>query len=265
MNEYILKLRKVNLRWLTIIAFVASIVLGVILTAKTGYINVALTVSGIVVIIIYIALAVHAIETDDKALIVSYIFFASICISLINGFSQFGNFNVGSEEFSNEFTNDLIFGTNQVETQIAGMLIKSAPIALFSHLCCLAGFIYGAFYINKKYILVWILLLIGYAISAYQAYLLISGGILNWESYSNLNSIMGIISLIAIIVLLIIGGKSQLSQNSNVVKQTPMSKQQGGADNISLSDKLFQLKELLDSGILTQEEFDNEKKKILNS
>ena len=265
MNEYILKLRSVNLRWLTIITFVATIVLGVILTASTGFLNGSFAVTGVTAIIIYIALTVHAIEDDSKALIVSYIFIAAIIVGLINAFNQFGSYNVGSEEFSNDFSNDIFFGTKNVEEQVAGMLIKSAPIALFSHICSLAAFIYGVFHINKKYMLVWILFLIGYAISAYQAYLLVSGGIMNWESYSNLNSIMGLLSFVAIVALLIVGGKPQLSQESNTVESTPTPTQPETTDQNSLSKKLFQLKELLDSGILTQEEFDAEKKKILNS
>lgn len=36
-------------------------------------------------------------------------------------------------------------------------------------------------------------------------------------------------------------------------------------DVLSMSDQLIKLKELLDAGILTQDEFDNEKKKLLNS
>ena len=36
-------------------------------------------------------------------------------------------------------------------------------------------------------------------------------------------------------------------------------------NNASKMESLLELKKLLDSGVLTQEEFDNEKKKILNS
>ena len=43
------------------------------------------------------------------------------------------------------------------------------------------------------------------------------------------------------------------------------SKNNVGSGIIGKSESLMKIKELLDSGILTQEEFDNEKKKILNS
>ena len=45
--------------------------------------------------------------------------------------------------------------------------------------------------------------------------------------------------------------------NNNHNNETP--------NQLSKTELLFKIKELLDSGILTQEEFDNEKKKILNS
>ena len=261
MNEYILKLRNINLRWLTIIFFVENIVLSIILTLSTDCLNWSFAVTAVMSIIIFVVLTVHAIEENNKALIVSYIFITAIIVELINAFSQFGDINVGSEAFSNDF----FLGTNDVETQVVGILIKSAPIALFSNICSLAAFIYGVFHINKKYMLVWILFLFGYAISAYQAYLLVSGGILNWESFSNLNSIMLLLSFVAIVILLIVGGKPQISQKSDVEKSVPTTTQQTSINQDTLSKKLFQLKELLDGGILTQEEFDAEKKKILNS
>ena len=57
--------------------------------------------------------------------------------------------------------------------------------------------------------------------------------------------------------------------NNNVDKDTPSAtpvRDVSSSKNLktNITQKLFQLKELLDSGILTQEEFDTEKKKILN-
>lgn len=57
--------------------------------------------------------------------------------------------------------------------------------------------------------------------------------------------------------------------NNNVDKDTPSATpviDVSSSKNLktNITQKLFQLKELLDSGILTQEEFDTEKKKILN-
>jgi hypothetical protein len=76
---------------------------------------------------------------------------------------------------------------------------------------------------------------------------------------------MLLLSFVAIVILLIVGGKPQISQKSDVEKSVPTTTQQTSINQDTLSKKLFQLKELLDGGILTQEEFDAEKKKILNS
>lgn len=267
MNEYILRLRKVNLRWLTALIFVVSIILTVVITLKTGSFSGTTIIIGITGIIIYIALAVHAIEEDNKALIVSYILSVAVFVGIINATNQFGNY-VGSQEFSNDFTSDIFLGTNNVETQIAAMLIKNAPMTLFTSICCLTAFIYGVFYVRKKYTLVWILFTIGCAISSYQAYLLVSGGMLNWDTYSGLGSAMNLLSFVAIVSLLVVGGKNQkettVDSERKTIKPVEVIKKEEPKQK-SLSEQLFQLKELLDSGILTQEEFDNEKKKILNS
>lgn len=267
MNEYILKLRKVNLRWLTALIFVVSIILTVVITLKTGDMSGFTIIIGITGIIIYIALAVHAIEEDNKALIVSYILLVAVFVGIINATNQFGNY-LASQEFSNDFTSDIFLGTNNVETQIAAMLIKNAPMTLFTSICCLTAFIYGVFYVRKKYTLVWILFTIGFAISSYQAYLLVSGGMQNWDTYSGLGSAMNLLSFVAIVSLLVVGGKNQkettVDSERKTIKPVEVIKKEEPKQK-SLSEQLFQLKELLDSGILTQEEFDNEKKKILNS
>ena len=54
---------------------------------------------------------------------------------------------------------------------------------------------------------------------------------------------------------------STLSDKMYIKQETPTT----SPNNTSKMESLLELKKLLDSGILTQEEFDNEKKKILNS
>ena len=59
-----------------------------------------------------------------------------------------------------------------------------------------------------------------------------------------------------------LGSSVSTQSNKMYVKQeTPTT----SPNNTSKMESLFELKKLLDSGVLTQEEFDNEKKKILNS
>lgn len=54
---------------------------------------------------------------------------------------------------------------------------------------------------------------------------------------------------------------STLSDKMYIKQETPTT----SPNNTSKMESLLELKKLLDSGILTQEEFDDEKKKILNS
>ena len=63
-----------------------------------------------------------------------------------------------------------------------------------------------------------------------------------------------------------IGGKSNITKNEVQEIKSEMSKHVSPEKDsiISKSGDLIKIKELLDSGILTEEEFNNEKKKILN-
>lgn len=56
-----------------------------------------------------------------------------------------------------------------------------------------------------------------------------------------------------------------VSSNSGTGSKQSSQNQSEPPYQMSKTDQLFKLKELLDGGILTQEEFDTEKKKILNS
>lgn len=56
-----------------------------------------------------------------------------------------------------------------------------------------------------------------------------------------------------------------VSSNSGTGSKQSSQNQSEPPHQMRKTDQLFKLKELLDGGILTQEEFDNEKKKILNS
>ena len=59
--------------------------------------------------------------------------------------------------------------------------------------------------------------------------------------------------------------QSQQSQQPQYNAPQPQQQQQAKSDFSTKADKLKDLKSLLDAGVLTQEEFDSEKKKVLNS
>ena len=70
---------------------------------------------------------------------------------------------------------------------------------------------------------------------------------------------------IILIVILFIIGKPQSKNAIKTPQQAPNNSQQSCSDISGKSEELMKLKSLLDAGVLTQEEFDSEKKKILNS
>ncbi len=285
MNEYILKLREFSLRKVILWSFVAAIVLSVLAWSILGQ-TFTMIIAFVFIALIYIAIAVNCIDKDDKALIVSYILMIYCLLGLANSIYMLSDLNIGSAQFSEEFGIDVLFGTNAVQKRVANTLISHSFLALLSNLVAFGAYAYGLMHINKKYLAPWIMILISYAINTYQAYTLSTGGYTSWDSYSSITNLGSIIGLIGMLIILFIGGKSaenktasyaasstenvsRVSQAHTTVnhdaERTTESKRSGEPPMSEKSKQLFQLKELMDSGILSQEEFDSEKKKILNS
>ena len=85
----------------------------------------------------------------------------------------------------------------------------------------------------------------------------------NYSTFTVCNNISSVIAVILMITLLCIGGKNKVS--NTITGKVAAHANKNNKDITSKSNELIKLKELLDSGVLTEEEFDNEKKKILNS
>ena len=136
------------------------------------------------------------------------------------------------------------------------------PYSLATNIVFIAAFGYGLPFVRKRLVFPWILFLVVFAITTYGLSQVVSWGALYYNSYINLSWASTGISL-----LILIGKQDNLKVNRNIVKtqqEQEISNTSQTAKPLSMSDQLFKLKELLDSGILTQEEFEAEKKIILN-
>ena len=265
MNDFILKLRNFSLRWAVALFLVATVVLSIYQVKSGPGMGFVTIVSGLLMAILYIMIAVQSIERNEKALTVSYILLLACVIAIINGFVNYKD----SPDFGNPDVMELAFGNNYYEEWIVGSFIKSAPYSLATNIVFIAAFGYGLPFVRKRLVFSWILFLVAFAITTYGLSQVVSWGALYYNSYISLSWVSSGISFIALVSLLILIGKQDNPKvNRNKVKTQQVQEINNTSQTakpLSMSEQLFKLKELLDSGILTQEEFDTEKKKILNS
>ena len=259
MNNIILSLRNFSLRWLIVIYFIATIVAGI--SSVTGGKSLATTaiITAIGGIVLYMTFVVQAIKQDEKAVTISYIVIVANLISVVGSFNSFKE----SPDFASSMLNDFLFGENSIESWVQSTVISNAPYSFGMSALMLAAFVYGRNYVIKKFNAVWTMSIITYAVFALEFLILFMGGIEGYAAYEKLNYVATGLSFIMMVMLWIAAKREKvqtIQQPSHAAPQpTPRSDMQ------SKSEQLIDLKKLLDAGVLTQEEFDAEKSKILNS
>ena len=191
---------------------------------------------------------------------------AANIVSMISGFVGFKD----SPDFANTITNDIFSGNNplsSVEEWVAATVINAAPYTTIMNILMVIAWGLGLKHISKKFTLAWIMGMAAHIIAGIGSLLLFIYGILQYSTFNMLNTICSVITFIFLIALLTINDKKETPNKKLEVKkvtsQEPVSVEQ--PKTLNKTEQLFKLKELLDSGILTQNEFDSEKKKILNS
>lgn len=109
--------------------------------------------------------------------------------------------------------------------------------------------------LSDRYRWPWIIMMIGLGINAVNYILSVNFVI---------GSLAGMMSLVSVIWLLKIGGSP--NNSTEIVEEEPTVENEKvtGLNINAKSQELFKLKELLDAGVLSQAEFDEEKSKILN-
>lgn len=266
MNSLILKLRELNLKWAVFISIAVSLAVGIISINSDKNLCFAGIFTVVASAILYITLAVHAIEKDEKAILVSYLVIVAYTISAIMTFNVFKD----TPDLKTAITEEIYNFRNPVESLEAfatSTVINNAPYSFLMNVIMLVAWSIGLKHIRKQYIMSWITGLAGNIILILGNSFVLTDGTLGYDIYKTCNNIgMAISAIFLISVLCIKDSKKEFHERENDVSN--ILHPQNIAETktkLSLSEQLFRLKELLDCGILTQEEFDTEKKKILNS
>lgn len=268
MNNIILSLRNFSLRAAVAIVFVLTIVVGIWGVLGGGGLKITGVVGVVTMALMYVTFTVHAIDVDDKAVKVAYVMLAAHLISMFNVFLNFGDYP--------DFTSSIL-GSGEAELWAYGMVLASAPYTLLMNLLMMGALIWGMKDVNKRFSIVWLIALIAQGISCIGILILFTD---SWyDLYTIFNNISSAFATLLVAALLIMGGRSLTpalpkreggyAVKPDVSPQLLESSQtsQAVADGDAMTEKtkrLFELKGLLDSGVLTQTEFDSEKKKILN-
>lgn len=216
-------------------------------------------VSAISIVFFYITFAVHAIETDQKAIRTAYLFVAAYTFTLIGSFSSFNE----SPNFSTMIVEDFITGNNSIEAWANQTVTSAAPFSTLMNILMLAGLFYPLKSINKRFNVSWRLAIAAQLCSTIAILLVMTTN--NFSIFSIFNNISGVLAFILMVMLLFKGVEPKSASRIITLPQIPNDSQLSRNDILCKSEKLVKLKSLLDVGVLTQEEFDSEKKKILNS
>lgn len=257
MKEIILSLRKISLRLTIVIMFIASIVVGLFSLANGRSLGVTGIVMAITITLFYVTFTVYAIEDDKKAVRTSYIFISACIISMLGSFSAFNE----SPDFANMIVDDIFSGNNSLGSWANQTVSSSAPYTMLMNVLMLVGFFYSFRSVSKKFKATWWLGVMAQIFSACGTLVILMNE--NYSTFTVCNNISSVIAVILMITLLCIGGKNKVS--NTITGKVAAHANKNNKDITSKSNELIKLKELLDSGVLTKEEFDNEKKKILNS
>ena len=130
----------------------------------------------------------------------------------------------------------------------------------------LVGFFISINNIKKKFVFAWWVAIIAQIVSTWGTFVVFSNS--DFSTFQTCNNASSVITFVLLITVLCIGGKTKSNFTKNEVQYTksempkPVSPETNSI--VNKSEDLMKIKELLDSGILTEEEFNNEKKKILN-
>lgn len=261
MGQKILSLRNFSLRWAIVICFMASIVVGLLSLFNGKSLGLTACVSAFTITLFYVTFAVYAIEKDEKAIVTSYVFIVAMFCSICGSFKVFND----SPDFGSMLFQDVFLDSTTMQNWAFGSVASAAPYTLLMDVLMLGGFFYSIGSIKGKFLASWVIAIIAQIVSAWGIFLVFSQN--DFSTFQECNTISSVLIGILMVLLLCIGGKSAANVGGkSTVKQmtnSQIAQPQHNVDIASKSEKLMQLKSLLDSGILTQEEFDNEKKEIL--
>lgn len=260
MGKKILSLRNFSLRWAIVIVFAVTLIVGLFSLFNGKSLGLTAIIAALTITLFYVTFAVQAIEKDEKAIITSCIFMAAMLCSIGGSFKIFNE----SPDFGSMLLGDVFGGNDSMQNWAYESVELSAPYTLLMNILMLVGFFISINNIKKKFVIAWWVAIIAQIVSTWGTFVVFSNS--DFSTFQTCNNASQIITFVLLIIILCIGGKSNTTKNEVQENKPEMSKpvppEKDGI--ISKSGDLMKIKELLDSGILTEEEFNNEKKKILN-
>lgn len=263
MKFFIEKLREISLRnwiWICIGISVLSMFCLSISSSCSGYTS-SILLGVASTLLINVSFTAYAICDDNKISTIVWMNIVGAVFGIIGIIMSFGGLIGSLIDFSSSIS--------QIDLkELAEYYVhESAICQLIVYLIFVVAFAMGMSALKTRYKLPWILLLVFYALTAINL-MLYKAKFYIFENYTVINNCLGLLSLTIIIILLVKGSKAE---NPEVVRTFDLSsseKSDAKATNYyntirHKSDILIRLKELKDSGVISEEEFQSEKTKIL--
>ena len=265
MDNLVLKIRELSLRYWVLIS-IALCVFAILPLMGRNSINgyIAALILGQLSGCLYLAsLAAYAIDSLQKVKVALIIIMIGFAISVFGVYNALSGFWGGWIGMVNAFTEI------PMEEMVEYLTFSMATYNVIQNLAFIIVFIIGISSFNKRYIVPWVILMCVY-ILIFLNQILLNKEIFTYDEYTRFGSVTGVLSFIVMIVTLVIGGKEiknghTLNGNTSTTGSDHSLQSTAISESFkSKSEALFQLKELLNSGVLTPEEFEIEKVKILN-
>ena len=248
MDKLIMKIRELSLRKWILISLGLNVlaILCVIVSGNYAGFRLSLITGQLSTLLFVTSLAVYAVNSVSKVKVILLIAAAAFVIYMYGMFDIFSNrwIDFGSAPY-NELT---IYYSEQIYIY-----------TLVQNLALAAVFIVGIFSLERRYRIPWIIFTLVFAFTFLNAILFT-----DTDAHGGFELIISLLQLVGLIMVLVNGGKKIVENVSPTFASEPRYSSSASAALISKSESLFKLKELLDGGILTTEEFEAEKKKILN-
>ena len=260
-NNGILMLRSWSLRWILVLFILISIIVSVYCVNSDSSLGMMAVLAALGGMLLYAVLTVRAVEDDNKATMTAYIFILAYFISFIGSFANLKD-SPGIMELGYMGLSDSILGGTSLDDWTMQTLSSALPYTIIMNLMIIGGLLYALQSVRKKFVSVWWAALVTHAISGI-------GGLLwlvtdNYQTFQTFNNIGCFTGFVFFAMLFVVGGRERTAQSPAFIPVSPVAEQPAHSGIVDKGQELLKLKELLDAGILTQEEFDKEKSNILN-
>ncbi len=247
-----MKIRELSLRKWILISLGLNVlaILCVIVSGNYAGFRLSLITGQLSTLLFVTSLAVYAVNSMSKVKVILIIAAAAFLIYMYGMFDAFSNrWVVFSEVPYHELTE---YYSEQIYVY-----------TLVQNLALAAAFVVGIFSLQSRYRIPWIIFTLIFALSFLNA-LFYAEHTFSVGDYNRFTLFIGLLQLVGLVMALVKGGKNVTVNESPALASESRYCSSASAALISKSESLFKLKELLDSGILTTEEFEAEKAKILN-